>query len=54
MFQNIFKDSENAKVLFEAKPEFFKSQNIATPTILNNLAKQEQLINHPTFMNFVK
>ncbi|MEO9511542.1 MAG: hypothetical protein ABJN84_02450 [Flavobacteriaceae bacterium] len=53
-FQNVFKDASKATELFNANPSFFTSQNIANPTILNNLANQGQLLNHPTFMNFVR
>jgi len=53
-FQDIFIDPVKAKELFYAKPIFFTSQNIANPTILSSLAKNGQLLNHPTFMNFIK
>jgi hypothetical protein len=53
-FQNVFKNASKAAELFNANPSFFTFQNITTPTILNNLANQGQLMNHPTFMNFVR
>ena len=53
-FQNVFKDAAKANELFKVNPSFFRNQNIANPTILNNLANQGQLLNHRTFMSFVR
>ena len=50
-FQKVFKD--NAKDLFEENSEFFIKQNIPNAVVLENLAKQGKLVNHPVF-NFIK
>ncbi|WHI48001.1 hypothetical protein [Microbulbifer sp. VAAF005] len=52
-FQNVFKDTTKASNLFALNPGFFMSHEIATPQMLVDLANQGQLINHPTFINFV-
>lgn len=54
MFQNVFKNQQKAKELFDANKKFFIDNNITNDIILNNLAKNESLLKHPTFFNFIK
>ncbi|GAB2901033.1 hypothetical protein GCM10027180_33920 [Microbulbifer echini] len=53
-FQNVFKGASKSCELFNANPMFFEEHEIRSHEMLSNLAKNGQLVNHPTFMDFVR
>ncbi len=43
-----------ATELFDLNPTYFTNQGIIDDVMLHDLAVQGVLVNHPSFMNFIK
>ena len=53
-FQSIYTNSMKATELFDLNPTYFTNQGIIDDVMLHDLAVQGVLVNHPSFMNFIK